>query len=154
MGGRVLSVGAADGGVAAEAHVQVFDLSRHIPGEMRLDAAAHGKAGLDAATGEGHRSAGWVPVGIDSCGDATYGDAGGMGYPSDGQSAGAIGDEVRCERHTQALAHRPEPIEVVAVVDCHRRIDGHPRVADRSRAQRARNVALGRELDVALKPGK
>ena len=74
---RVLTVG-ADGGIRAEAHVQVFDLAGHVAGEMRLDAAADHKARLCSAAGEigGCGSGGRIAVGIDA-GDGPA-DGGGM----------------------------------------------------------------------------
>jgi len=77
--------------------------------------------------------AGWGPVGVDPDGDAAEAERNGMGDPSDRQSTGAVGQDVRRDRDTEPPTHRPEPIKVMGFIERHRRI-----VADPGRAGRCR----------------
>jgi hypothetical protein len=138
--------------IVAEVNVEIFDLAGPVAAEMRFQPAACGPALTQRAVAE-HIS-GRNDVAIDVDAGAVNGAL--MLDLAECKPAGAVEQHVRRNRHAEARAHRPEPVQIVLVHHGHRRIEAHQRdgrIADRARAGRRIGRALVSEDDVGLEAG-
>ena len=144
-----------DSVVGAEAHVQVFDLARHVASQMRLDARRPPHSPSLCAGGEiviGKSPVGFPLASIPAVTPPIAMLAECAMPPT--ANPRCHRQRGRCERDPR----RPRTVPNQSRLWLWSSVTGvskrKPRVADRSRAQRRCDVALGRELDVGFETGK